>query len=319
MDFLNIVPSVSIDGTDSFDVSETPVGAPGLIPNCDDGKCGECTSCTEKKVIEVDVEAQTPRVGSNEAFSDIFNFSQGENDYEGPRIYSEPASTSTDAMESETKSEPIHQPPDASTRTVIPPSWPFGPLPSIPSIPFTSSDATPPVEYNSRPIQEGTLLPIPEPESNPPALGIPLVTKSPSKIAMEAMQNIFSPSPPPPPPPAPSPPKSKNKDETDSSPRPTMNVTSARTVHASNTLMDEVSQSQHSMVQKVQPIELGPKRHDSVALFAKPAFSRDLPVEEEEARGADVKNAGDDKRISIHDSGKDGEASEFEVCVEYAL
>lgn len=92
-------------------------------------------------------------------------------------------------------------------------------------------------------------------------------------------------------------------------------VRTVQTGHAKqNMSFAQLSDSQ-KLLQK--PLELGLNREQSVALFAKPAPSKDIPVDDGEADGSSSLNGKlDHKRVSIHQNGKDGEQSIFEIDYE---
>jgi len=97
---------------------------------------------------------------------------------------------------------------------------------------------------------------------------------------------------------------------------PGANHASARTVQAGNMRLNASSASalahndSQAMLQK--PIELGLKRQDSVMLFAKPSLTNTIMEDEEEGNGS-ITDQVDTNRVSIHQTGKDGENSVVEV------
>lgn len=81
-----------------------------------------------------------------------------------------------------------------------------------------------------------------------------------------------------------------------------------------NTLYTPMSESQKAM--QIKPMDLGPNRQDSIALFARPSLSKDESVRSDEYGNASMDGQGDLKRVSIHQHEKDGEHTEFEIDFE---
>ena len=302
----------------SLEMDDLPICGPQLNPDCEDGSCGECGRCINKEyIVEDDVEAQTPR-GSRDSdgasISPNFGFDSPraagatlENlsfdlSPDTPDTPATPNTTDTsDALDRHGAStvgaspisqeepindaSPIYDFINDSERAVVPPkNWmDYITLPTLPSLPIPFSP-TPPVELKSAEGVDADTIPVAS------AVETDLVKPSFTRIKPVSQT-----------PKAPS--KQASKD------------VSERTVRATNTKMvhsNEAMNHSLSKLSKSQPIELGLKRHGSVALFAKPSVSRDSSedYEVDKSRTSDEK---DKNRVSIHDSGKDGEQSVFEV------
>mmetsp|Transcript_5230 Transcript_5230/g.9965 ORF Transcript_5230/g.9965 Transcript_5230/m.9965 type:complete len:1602 (+) Transcript_5230:107-4912(+) len=87
-----------------------------------------------------------------------------------------------------------------------------------------------------------------------------------------------------------------------------------QTGHAKQTAtIAQLSDSQ-KLLQK--PLELGLNKEQSVALFAKPTVLKDVPIDVRESESSSLNGKLDNKRVSIHQNGKDGEQSIFEIDFE---
>lgn len=318
MDLIKIAESASLD------MEGLPLCGPGMASNCEDGKCGECPNCFRKEMLveDDDVEAQTPTAASDGndidtntpgAFSfDTPKAMSAGNDIDTNNLYnlsfdlspdenvddefiSKTAAASSPEPQSTSQPEPVYELPTESTPTAKPSSWlGYLSLPSLP-IPFTP---TPPVELKTLQVKEQQELPVASPVqtqlvSNATENNTSF-TRAKSTLQM-----------------------SKTPPTKSTSHKATLKDTSARTVRAGNIPLsqpNEMSQSQ-SMLSKPHPIELGVKRQESIALFARPSISRDASTEEDDNDKSRSTVGNDVKKFSIHDSGKDGEQSVFEVSI----
>jgi hypothetical protein len=91
--------------------------------------------------------------------------------------------------------------------------------------------------------------------------------------------------------------------------------TSARTVHTGHARQN-VSLAQLADSQKLLQKPLDLNREESVALFAKPLPSKDRPMDLYDQESPSFKEKSAAKKVSIHQTGKDGEQSVFEIDYE---
>ncbi len=323
MDLIKIAESASLE------MDGLPLCSPGLPEKCEDGTCGECAKCFQKEVIvEDDVEAQTPRASDNRVHSggigahkqDRFTFDtpkamSGSNNLDtisfdlSPDVDDEytgrlPQITSSMPVEpqrSDSQSEPIY---DFSSQSSKPEenssSWlNFLSMPSLPMMnPFQSlgkpAEQESPKEQLAMPVTVVAPVLTQQSYNNDVGNDAPLGFKRSQPIRIKQI--------------------SKASYGSSPSNKAGMKEISARTVRAGNMptygSQNEMSQSQSMLI---KPIELGVKRQDSVALFARPSVSKDASNDESDMMKSRSTDGNDDKRVSIHDSGKDGEHSVFEV------
>ncbi len=308
----------------SLEMDDLPVCGTQLNPDCEDGSCGECGRCINKEyIVEDDVEAQTPRgsrdsdgasispnfgfdsPGAAGSITDNLSFDLSPDTPDTPDTPVIPNTTdapdtpdASDRREASTlgastisheepinDASPIYDFINDSERAVVPPkTWmDYIPLPTLPSLPIPFSP-TPPVEVKPA---EGV-----DPDTIPVASAVATELVKPSFTRIKPISQT---------------PQTPNKQASKD--------VSERTVRATNTKMIHSNEAMNlslSKVSKSQPIELGLKRHGSVALFAKPSVSRDSS-EDHELDESRTSHERDKNRVSIHDSGKDGEQSVFEV------